>query len=176
MSLFKPDLSNVEEDTWEELDVTEIGHGGHSLRWLVWPRIDNDSLEMLSTECPRIVVNPKPSFLTYSLHEVPREALPDVALDEPFVKDIDPKTWFLRGVVKSSPTTSHSLSVTSDRELSIAEKFRLAFAERDARLAPKRAKNARQQQRRAERDWMMSSDEAKAMAFASKATRSLRKK
>lgn len=131
---------------------------------------------MLSTECPRIVVNPKPSFLTYSLHEVPREALPDVALDEPFVKDIDPKTWFLRGVVKSSPTTSHSLSVTSDRELSIAEKFRLAFAERDARLAPKRAKNARQQQRRAERDWMMSSDEAKAMAFASKATRSLRKK
>ncbi|XP_018483160.1 uncharacterized protein LOC108854146 isoform X2 [Raphanus sativus] len=176
LSLFKPDLSNVEEDTWEELDVTEIGHGGHSLRWLVWPRIDNDSLEMLSTECPRIVVNPKPSFLTYSLHEVPREALPDVALDEPFVKDIDPKTWFLRGVVKSSPTTSHSLSVTSDRELSIAEKFRLAFAERDARLAPKRAKNARQQQRRAERDWMMSSDEAKAMAFASKATRSLRKK
>ncbi|XP_018483184.1 uncharacterized protein LOC108854173 isoform X2 [Raphanus sativus] len=176
LSLFKPDLSNAEEeDTWEELDVTEIGHGGQSLRWLVWPRIDNDSLEMLSMECPRIVVNPKPSFLTYSLHEVPREALPDVALDEPFVKDIDPKTWFVRGAVKS-PTTSYSLSVTSDGELSIAEKFRLAFAERDARLAPKRAKNARQQQRRAERDWMMSSDEAKAMAFASKATRSLRKK
>ncbi|CAN7119393.1 unnamed protein product [Brassica rapa subsp. narinosa] len=175
LSLFKPDLSNVEEETWEELDVTEIGHGGHSLRWLVWPRIDKDSLEMLSMECPRIVVNPKPSFLTYSLHEVPREASPDVALDEPFVKDIDPKTWVVRGVVKI-PTTS-SLSLTSSSsELSIAEKFRLAFAERDARLAPKRAKNARQQQRRAERDWMMSSDEAKAMAFASKATRCLRKK
>ncbi|KAF8082155.1 hypothetical protein N665_0845s0013 [Sinapis alba] len=174
LSLFKPDLSNVDEgDTWEELDVTEIGHGGQSLRWLVWPRIDKDSLEMLSMECPRIVVNPKPSFLTYSLHEVPREALPDVALDEPFVKDIDPKTWVVRGVVKS-PTTS-SLSMTSS-DLSIAEKFRLAFAERDARLAPKRAKNARQQQRRAERDWMMSSDEAKAMAFASKTTRSLRKR
>lgn len=123
---------------------------------------------MLSIECPRIVVNPKPSFLTYTLHEVPREALPDVSLDEPFVKDIDPKTWVVRGVVKN-PTTSSS-------ELSIAEKFRLAFAERDARLAPKRAKNARQQQRRAERDWMMSSDEAKAVAFASKATRSLRTK
>lgn len=137
------------------------------------PRIDKDSLEMLSMECPRIVVNPKPSFLSYSLHEVPREALPDVALDEPFVKDIDPKTWAVRGVVQN-PTTS-SLSLTSN-ELSIAEKFRLAFAERDARLAPKRAKNARQQQRRAERDWMMSSDEAKAMVFASKATRSLRKR
>ncbi|CAN6914909.1 unnamed protein product [Brassica oleracea] len=174
LSLFKPDLSNVEEETWEELDVTEIGHGGHSLRWLVWPRIDKDSLEMLSIECPRIVVNPKPSFLTYTLHEVPREALPDVALDEPFVKDIDPKTWVVRGVVKN-PTTP-LLSLTSSGELSIAEKFRLAFAERDARLAPKRAKNARQQQRRAERDWMMSSDEAKAVAFASKATRSLRTK
>lgn len=142
---------------------------------LLQPRIDKDSLEMLSMECPRIVVNPKPSFLTYSLHEVPREALPDVALDEPFVKDIDPETWVVRGVVKI-PTTTPSLSLTSSSELSIAEKFRLAFAERDARLAPKRAKNARQQQRRAERDWMMSSDEAKAVVFASKATRSLRKR
>ncbi|CAH8336984.1 unnamed protein product [Eruca vesicaria subsp. sativa] len=171
LSLFKPDLSNVEGESWEELDVTELGQ---SLRWLVWPRIDKDSLEMLSMECPRIVVNPKPSFLSYSLHEVPREALPDVALDEPFVKDIDPETWVVRGVVKIPTTTS--LSLTSSSELSIAEKFRLAFAERDARLAPKRAKNARQQQRRAERDWMMSSDEAKSMAFASKANRSLRKK
>ncbi|CAH2077826.1 unnamed protein product, partial [Thlaspi arvense] len=163
---------NVEGETWEELDITEIGHGGQSLRWLVWPRIDKDSLEMLSMECPRIVVNPKPSLLTYSLHEAPREALPDVALDEPFVKEIDPKTWAVRGLVQNP--TSSSLSMTSS-ELPIAEKFRLAFAERDARLAPKRAKNARQHQRRAEREWMRSSDEAKAMVFASKATRSLHK-
>lgn len=136
------------------------------------PQIDKDSLEMLSMECPRIVVNPKPSLLTYSLHEVPREALPDVALDEPFVKDIDPKTWVVRGVVQN--LTSSPVTLTSN-ELPIAEKFRLAFAERDARLAPKRAKNARQHQRRAERDWMMSSDKAKAMVLASKATRSLHK-
>jgi len=133
------------------------------------PRIDKDSLEMLSSECPRIVVNPKPSLVAYRADEVPREALPDVALDEPFVKDIDPKTWVVTGVVQKP--TSFPLS----NELSIAEKFRLAFAERDARMAPKRAKNARQRQRRAERDWMMSSDEAKAMVFASKATRSLHK-
>ncbi|ESQ54573.1 hypothetical protein EUTSA_v10025611mg [Eutrema salsugineum] len=172
LSMFKPNLSNVEGETWEELDTTEIGHGGQSLRWLVWPRIDKASLEMLSMECPRIVVNPKPSLLTYSLNEAPREALPDVALDEPFVKDIDPETWVVRGFVQNP--TSASLSLNSN-ELPIAEKFRLAFAERDARLAPKRAKNARQHQRRAERNWMMSSDEAKAMVFASKATRSLHK-
>lgn len=195
MSIFKPNLNIIEGETWEELDATEIGHGAQSMRWLVWvrivpltdklqlhfidcnllflqPRIGKDSLEMLSMECPRIVVNPKPSFLTYSLHEVPREALPDVALDEPFVKDIDPKTWVVRGVVQN--LTSSPVTLTSN-ELPIAEKFRLAFAERDARLAPKRAKNARQHQRRAERDWMMSSDKAKAMILAAKATRSLHK-
>lgn len=126
---------------------------------------------MLAMECPRIVVNPKPSLLTYSVHGFPREALPDVALDEPFVKDIDPKTWVVSGVAQKKPTSS-SLSFN---ELPIAEKFRLAFVERDARLAPKRAKNARQHQRRAERNWMMSSDEAKAMVWASKANRSLHK-
>lgn len=124
---------------------------------------------MLSSECPRIVVNPKPSLVVYRRDEVPQEALPDVALDEPFVKDIDPKTWVVTGVVPKP--TSSPLS----NELSIAEKFRLAYAERDARLAPKRAKNARQHQRRAERDWMMSSDKAKAMVLASKASRSLYK-
>lgn len=32
-------MSNIEGETWEELDATEIGHGGQSLRWLVWVRI-----------------------------------------------------------------------------------------------------------------------------------------
>lgn len=114
------------------------------------------------SECPRIVVNPKPSLVAYRADEVPQEALPDVALDEPFVKDVDPKTWVVTGVVQKP--TSFPLS----NELPIAEKFRLAFAERDARLAPKRAKNARQHQRRAERDWMMSSDKAKAIFFGIK--------
>ncbi|CAA7025317.1 unnamed protein product [Microthlaspi erraticum] len=172
LSLFKPNLSDAEGETWEELDTEEIGHGGQSVRWLVWPRIGKDSLEMLTMECPRIVVNPKPSLLTYSIQGFPREALPDISLDEPFVKDIDPKTWAVTGVVQKKPTSSSSLSFN---ELPIAEKFRLAFVERDARLAPKRAKNARQHQRRAERNWMMSSDEAKAMAWASKANRSLHK-
>jgi hypothetical protein len=36
LSIFKPNLSNVEGETWEEIDTSEIGHGGQSLRWLVW--------------------------------------------------------------------------------------------------------------------------------------------
>lgn len=137
---------------------------------LFWqPKIDKDSLEMLSTECPRIIVNPKPSLFGYRGTEVPKEALSDVALDDPIVKDIDPKTWSNCGFTPKPI----SQTLSSPNELSIAEKFRLAFEERDTRLAPKRAKNARQHQRRAERVWMMSSTRAKALALASQATRSL---
>lgn len=176
----------------------EIGDGAQSLRWLVWvmtcfflffipfnlcgqgllinlvallwqPKIDEDSSEMLSAECPRIIVNPKPSLFGFKGTEVPREAFPDVALDDPIVEDIDPKTW---SICRSMPKAI-SPTLSSANELSIAEKFRLAFVERDTRLAPKRAKNARQHQRRAEREWMMTSTRAKALALASKANKSL---
>ncbi|TYI96647.1 hypothetical protein E1A91_D01G088100v1 [Gossypium mustelinum] len=169
LGILKPKLNDVEGDSWEELDTMEIGHGAQSLRWLVWPKIDEDSLEMLSAECPRIIVNPKPSLFGFKGTEVPREAFPDVALDDPIVEDIDPKTW---SICRSIPKAM-SPSLSSANELSIAEKFRLAFVERDTRLAPKRAKNARQHQRRAEREWMMTSTRAKALALASKATKSL---
>ncbi|MBA0580318.1 hypothetical protein Gorai_022543 [Gossypium raimondii] len=169
LGILKPKLNDVEGDSWEELDTMEIGHGAQSLRWLVWPKIDEDSLEMLSAECPRIIVNPKPSLFCFKGTEVPREAFPDVALDDPIVEDIYPKTW---SICRSMPKAI-SPSLSSANEVSIAEKFRLAFVERDTRLAPKRAKNARQHQRRAEREWMMTSTRAKALALASKATKSL---
>ncbi|KAJ0047230.1 hypothetical protein Pint_04119 [Pistacia integerrima] len=168
LSILKPSLNDVEGDSWEELVTTEIGHGAQSLRWLVWPKIDNDSLEMLSTECPRIMVNPKPSPFGFRGFEVPREAFPDIVLDEPYVKDINPITWAVRGL---GPKVASLVS--NPNELSMAEKFRLAFVERDTRLAPKRAKNARQHQRRAEREWMMGSTSAKAIALAAKHSKSL---
>ncbi|CAK9155855.1 unnamed protein product [Ilex paraguariensis] len=156
LSILKPTLNEVEGDSWEELDTSELARA-QSLRWLVWPKIDKDSLESLSTECPRIIVNPKPSPFGYRGIEVPREALLNVVLDEHVVNDIDPKTWAVSGF-----TPRISPSVSSPNELPIAEKFRLAFVERDNRLAPKRAKNARQHQRRAEREWVATSARAKA--------------
>ena len=132
------------------------------------PKIDKDSLEILSTECPRIVVNPKPSPLGYRGVEVPREALANVVLDDSIVKEVDPKTWAISGFAARATS-----SVLSSTELPVAEKFRLAFVERDTRLAPKRAKNARQHQRRAEREWVMTSARAKANALASQANKSL---
>lgn len=126
-------------------------------------------MESLSEECPRIIVNPKPSPFGYKGFEVPREALPNVVVDDPFVEDIDPKTWAVSGF---TPRLKVSLTAGSD-ELPVAEKFRLAFLERDNRLAPKRAKNARQHQRRAERDWVKLSSRAKSIALASQASKSL---
>ncbi|XVE50651.1 hypothetical protein DITRI_Ditri01bG0180600 [Diplodiscus trichospermus] len=169
LGILKPKLNAVEGDSWEELDTMEIGHGAQALRWLVWPKIDKDSLEMLSTECPRIIVNPKPSLFGFRGTEVPKEAFSDIALDDPIVKDIDPKTW---SICRYTPKAI-SQTLLSPSELSIAAKFRLAFEERDTRLASKRAKNARQHQRRAEREWMMTNTRAKAFALASQATKSL---
>ncbi|KAK0599879.1 hypothetical protein LWI29_009393 [Acer saccharum] len=168
LGILKPKLNDVEGDSWEELDTTEIGFGAQSLRWLVWPKIDKDSSEMLSTECPRIIVNPKPTPFGFRGFEVPWEEFPDIRLDDPFVKDVDPQTWAICGF---TPKIASS-SLVNPNELPIAERFRLAYVERDT-LAPKRAKNARQHQRCVEREWMMADTSAKAIALASKATKSL---
>lgn len=170
LGLLKPTLEDVEGESWEELVSTEIAHGAKSLRWLVWPKIDDDSLETLSSECPRIIVNPKASPFGFKGIKVPREALSNITLDDPFVKDIDPKTWEVSGF---TPARIRTPSFPNTSELSMAEKFRLAFVERDTRLAPKRAKNARQHQRRAERELVSMSTKAKAVALASQASRSL---
>ncbi|KAK2990020.1 hypothetical protein RJ640_004698 [Escallonia rubra] len=132
------------------------------------PEVDKDSRESLSRECPRIIVNPKPSPLGYRGIEVPREAFMDIALDDQIIEDIDPKTWAVSGLAhRTSP------SVLRITELPKAERFRLAFVERDARLAPKRAKNARQHHRRAEREWVTTSTRAKAAVLAAQASKTL---
>nr|GFA10165.1 RNI-like superfamily protein [Tanacetum cinerariifolium] len=112
ISILKPTLNDIDGDSWEELDATEIVHGAQSLR-----------IDIL------------------------RHALPSIALGDFIVEEIDPNTWVVPEF--RLKTTSPSLNSI---ELPITERFRLAFVERDARLAPKRAKNARQRQRRAERE------------------------
>lgn len=169
LNILKPKLNDVEEDSWEEFDTNELAHGAQSLCWLVWPKIDQDSLDILTAECPRINVNPQPSPLFFKRVKVPKEAFPDTVLDASMVEDCDPSTW---AVWASLPKTI-TPSISNPNELSIAEKFRLAFVERDTRLAPKRAKNARQRQRRAQREWMMTSTDAKAIVLASQASKSL---
>lgn len=212
LGILKPQLTPVEEDTWEEIDTMQIAQGAQYLRWLVWvysfdlptvnavysflvfqlilfivilymctgesissmshilqPTIDSESLYSLSTECPRITLNPTASSHlkeTCFLDEVS----PDIPLDNFVVKDIDPTTWSVRG---HAPKAEPSSPSTNPNELSIAEKFRLAFAERDARLAPKRAKNARQHIRRSAREWMKDTD-AKSIVLASQLSKSLR--
>ncbi|KAH6786386.1 RNI-like superfamily protein [Perilla frutescens var. hirtella] len=168
LSLLKPNLNDVEGDSWEELDAVQLIHGARSLRWLVWPTIDDDSQETLTSECPRIVVNPKPSLLGFRGTEVPQAAVVQFALDDQIVKDVDPKTWAVSGFIASRAAV---LRAADPNELSVAEKFRLAFVERDTRLAPKRAKNTRQHQRRAEREWVTTDIKAKAVALASRANR-----
>ncbi|XP_038972598.1 uncharacterized protein LOC103724163 [Phoenix dactylifera] len=170
LSLLKPKLNDVEEDSWEELDSMDICSGAQSLRWLVWPKIDEDSKMSLATECPRIIINPVPSPIGFRGLQVPAEASASVALDHSIVEDIDPKTWAVSGAARRSIDPP---SLDDTPELPMAERFRLAYLERDARLTPKRAKNARQHRRRAERDYLMSSTNAKSIALASQASKFL---
>ncbi|KAJ0974689.1 hypothetical protein J5N97_016654 [Dioscorea zingiberensis] len=169
LNILKPKLNDMEEESWEELDSMDIGNGAQSLRWLVWPRIDEASKMTLSTECPRIIVNPQPSPLGIRGVQVPTEALASIALDHAIVEDIDPRAW----AVSVAPRRLDLVPSESNGapELHIAERFRLAYLERDARLARKRAKSARQHKRRAWHEWLMSSDDAKSVALASQANK-----
>ncbi|KAF3337036.1 hypothetical protein FCM35_KLT17623 [Carex littledalei] len=169
LSLFKPKLNIIEADSWEELDTSSISSGAESLRWLLWAKIDEDSKSILSTECPRIIVNPNPSPIGFhSRLKVPIEAFPEIPLDHSIVQDIDPKTWAC-----SVPPTFAGRNVATHPSneiplLPLAERFRLAVLSRETRLAPKRAKNARQNRRRAEKEHLTRSIEAKSVALASK--------
>ncbi|KAK3131090.1 hypothetical protein QOZ80_6BG0501940 [Eleusine coracana subsp. coracana] len=172
LNLLKPRLNSHEEDSWEELETEDIGGGAGSLRWLVWLRIDDNSKATLAEECPRVTINPQPSPFDLCGSKVPVEALASIPLDHSIVEDIDPKTWAVsaaprRVVDPPNPNTPP--------EIPIAERFRLAYVEREARLAPKRAKRERQQRRRAERDYVMNDINARSIALAAQATRNLRK-
>lgn len=48
VSILKPKLNHVEEDSWEELENVDIGSGSQSLCWLVWVCM---LLTLLSTHC-----------------------------------------------------------------------------------------------------------------------------
>lgn len=172
LNLLKPKLNTLEEDSWEELDTVDIGGGAESLRWLVWPKIDDNSKEIIAAECPRITVNPQPSPFDLRGSKVPSEALASIPLDHSIVEDVDPKTWAVSAAPRRTTIPSHP---NAPPEIPIAEKFRLAYVEREARLAPKRAKRDRQQRRRAEREYTMNDINAKSIALAAQASKFLRK-
>ncbi|KAF9610749.1 hypothetical protein IFM89_024605 [Coptis chinensis] len=139
LGILKPKFVNVTRESWEELDSKEIAKGAVSLRWLLWPNIDGNSWLSLVADSPRIVLNPNPSPFSFRgvQVQIPTEAIADIALDDPFVKDIDPKTWAVSGFVPRVVP----LPVSSPTELPKAERFRrLAFVERDERLQKKSKK------------------------------------
>ncbi|KAG6527550.1 hypothetical protein ZIOFF_009661 [Zingiber officinale] len=161
VGILKPKLNNVEEESWEELENADIGSGAPSLRWLVWPNIDEVSKAIMAAECPQIIVNPP-----FGFPEVPNEALDFVALDYSIIDGIDPKTWDVSGTARGS---APKLTVSNETsELSIAD-----FLEGRATLVPKQAIYARQNKRRAKREHLMSSSSPKSIMRASQASKFL---
>ncbi|XP_059063079.1 uncharacterized protein LOC131856026 [Cryptomeria japonica] len=171
LDFLKPKLNEFEEDSWEELDSKDITNSPHTLRWLTWFSIDENSRYYLAVECPQISVNPPTP--RYRGVPVPREALPGIVLDALVVEDIDPNAW----AVYAAPKLK-TLKENAKFEPNIipkSELFRLAFVERDERLAAKRAKNMRQHLRRAEKEFIKYSSGAKSHFLAHLAQKSLQR-
>lgn len=161
------------EESWENLELKQLGRGAQALRWLVWPAIDEGSRQQLTLECPKVVINPTSSPARYKYLEVPPEAFLDVTLDNFAIIGVDPETWSTKA---STQRVSGLASLdTKFGSLSIAERFKLAFRERDERLAPKRAKNSRQNQRRAEKALLKSDMDAKSVFWAGVAQKSMKR-
>lgn len=187
MHLIAPRLDSEAEaeESWETLESKRVGSGASNLRWLVWPAIDLHSHKEFLMKCPKVVVNPTTSSLALKLHDVRHTAYPDEALDSPAVIGIDSNTWavnecsrknFSLSSTKTNILQPNSPSLEKNScQLSIAERFKLAFEERDERLASKRAKNSRQKQRRADKAWLGSDSDAKAVFWASIAQRAMKK-
>lgn len=164
--------AGADDGSWEELSLESVGAGAQALRWIVWRTADERSLERLRTQCPVIGVNARWR---------PPEADPDAELDDAFLAGIDPDAWSTRADVAwrgAAPTGGPSCPAPPPgggwAALPLAERFRLAYAAREARLAPKRAKNARQAQRRAERERLTDDPAARARQLAERAMHSLR--
>lgn len=124
------------------------------------PSIDEASLLRLEKAFPRVSVNPK------RRRYLPYYARVEEPLDGPLLEGIDPANWADLGFENSNREQAMSQR-PPDSLIPIAERFRLAYVERYERTAAKRAKNKRQQERRAEKDLLAKDVTARARSLAS---------
>ncbi|CAI5478022.1 unnamed protein product [Closterium sp. Yama58-4] len=185
------------EGSWEEVEEL-LEERVPALRWLVWPEADPNTAALLASKCPRILLNPAPPSpppphslpLVYShIPTFPSSTAPSPPLPLSPISAL-PSALLSRTPLQAfprSPSTAPTWSVKSgskvpeaqekpeaQEELSIAERFRLAFVARNERLAPKRAKNQRQRERREGRDRAAADVALRARLLAGAASRSLR--
>lgn len=111
----------------------------------VQPEIDSRTLKEVTLRCPRIrVVGVADCVSTQLDMTLPADLEP---LDAAFVQNLSiGRVWEEEWEASSLPQEGPSSRSTG--RVSIAERFRLAYEERDRRLAPQRARNARRRLRR----------------------------
>ncbi|MCL7031319.1 hypothetical protein MKW94_030726 [Papaver nudicaule] len=151
-------LISLADSSWDVLDIS--GSDVSDLGLTKVSEIVNTLRTVDIRRCCKITVAGVSKLVHHCLFQVPCNALPNVTLDDHIVKDIDPKAWEVGGV-SSKVIARSSLNVN---KTPIAEKFRLAFVERDAKKALEEAKKARKNEKLAEREWARST-EAKAVAL-----------
>eukprot|EP00897_Mesotaenium_endlicherianum_P005537 jgi/Mesen1/5010/ME000025S04404 len=156
-------------DDWESVDVDRVGAGAQALRWLVWPTVDERSANLLEAECPKVALNAKQT----AARPVPLEAREGVDLDAAFVEGVNPATWAVQLDLQHT-LYEGGREGGKHSDVPLAERFRLAYIARDARLAPKREKNRRRKERKAERAWVEGDIDARARRLSEAVLKSLK--
>ncbi|BDA48539.1 hypothetical protein COCOBI_12-2190 [Coccomyxa sp. Obi] len=173
-------------DSWEDLaepSAPQAERGLERLEYLVWPDISAEALAHLHAHQPQLKIIgalDHPLLRPARRHRPPPAADPRVPLDQPHADAVAQFDWDAAaarahgsGLVGFSGAAGPEGAAASEggagagaggrRELTLAERFRLAYESRAARVAVVRAKNAKKEQRRALRA-MGSAERAVALA------------
>lgn len=146
---------NTVGESWEDADEVECSNLAN-LKYIVWPGIPTNVLSYIHNITPKVVV--VASMTDHNNMKLPQWANPGLSLDTPYIDDIGPQAW---GDVDPG-SDGHSTTFSSGDSrgvglinndpaalMPIAERFRLAYVEIEARKAAKSERNYKQRKRRA---------------------------
>ncbi|GMH37510.1 hypothetical protein BSKO_05383 [Bryopsis sp. KO-2023] len=140
-------------ESWED-DADEQSTAGRwgNLKYIVWPGIPAKVESFINDLTPKVMVIS--SMQTHSEQNLPPFANPGMPLDLALLEDVGAEAWGEDDPgsdcqsLFSSSGASARFRQESGELMSIAEKFRLAYVEIDARKAAKCERNYKQRKRR----------------------------
>lgn len=141
-------------ESWEDADDVKCSNLAN-LKYVVWPGIPTRVLSFIHTLTPKVVV--VASMADHNNMRLPQWANPGIALDAHYIDDVGPQAWGDMDPGSDGQSTNFSSSDSRGlglinnnptAMLPIAERFRLAYVEIEARKAAKSEKNYKQRKRR----------------------------
>lgn len=136
-------------DSWEDEIDDSACDRWMKLKYVVWPGIPSEVESFLYSVAPKLVV--VGTMGAHANRNLTQAANPGISLDQPYLSLVGPGAWGGTDINTNSAPPTVDLRVHRDSEPSsmpIAERFRLAYVELDARKAAKIERNYKQRRRR----------------------------